>query len=450
MRSNRTDYEDTDEEFSDSESEEEEEEEEEESKEADEVGNEYDLLALAKRRMAAIAPVSPDEQEEDSSSEEEDSSDSEEESDEDGNEPHVSQANYLQEAVDNKTSSGFSPSNAGPLQYSFLEEAMKKKSSPLPKIWTGRRSSKPHLPGEEGMKTSPQGPSSTRRKRQENAELWALLSQTQSRLEATKDLVEAIEKEDREKDVDGGDDEVENTSDEGEPTSSKTKTEPHEDEKKQEEEEIQKRDFQQENRELWDLLIESKRRLEEAEKARQEAEEEKRRPKEKKSQKEENPYAKIDTIPDEPFSDKLDEAALTQKDLLLAMAVAEEAARSGRDSFLTPDREILRERDMDSFAFLKEDREKEQQAKLAMTTNEDAEAEAAKQQSSRKLLAQHRAYLRESFTELLSGVPRLPIRNEKEEQQERNRLRALTGTLAGRWKAFRMQSEQVDGSSKQI
>jgi len=63
-----------------------------------------------------------------------------------------------------------------------------------------------------------------------------------------------------------------------------------------------------------------------------------------------NPYKDLQNLPD--TEEENSDNNLTQKDLLMAMAVAEEAARSGSVYFVTPSKDVLRSRDASSFEFL--------------------------------------------------------------------------------------------------
>lgn len=93
-----------------------------------------------------------------------------------------------------------------------------------------------------------------------------------------------------------------------------------------------RRGLLRENHELQALLKISKKRLslnaEEELKRKEEAKNNKdeTKPKEKM----ENPYKEIENLPDEVPADNDDELTLTQKELLIAMAVAEEAASRER------------------------------------------------------------------------------------------------------------------------
>jgi hypothetical protein len=242
-------------------------------------------------------------------------------------------------------------------------------------------------------------PSPIRRERDENAELWALLRQSQSRVAETKDLViddDSDEEEDGEA-PSAGDDSPKATVAFGhvEPASAVTT----------DEDEESKRNFKQENAELWELLAKSKSRLEEAalqkmKDAEKAAAADEAAPPTKR---EENPYKDLQSLPDE-VPDESDEAALTQKELLLAMAVAEEAARSGKEIFATPSKEELRTRDIDSFEFLKK-------------------------------------------KEILPAIPETPIgNNAKEEERERSRLAFLSQKLSQRWTSFRQRVNEIDQS----
>lgn len=234
-----------------------------------------------------------------------------------------------------------------------------------------------------------------RRQRDENAELWALLQQSKFRIQSTRNLV--IE----ESDIDESETGVteDETSVDGEakpePSDSVVKT----DEQRREEE--RQRKFQKENRELWELLQKSKNRLEEAAKAKiKEAAKAATADVPVPVARIENPYKDIDTVPDEAES----EDALTQKELLLAMAVAEEAARSGKEVFETPSKAELRNRDINSFDFIKKE---------------------------------------------LAKVPETPIGNDaKEEERERNRLALLTQALSNRWTSFRTRVGDLDISQR--
>jgi hypothetical protein len=201
------------------------------------------------------------------------------------------------------------------------------------------------------------------------------LQQSKFRIQSTRNLV--IE----ESDIDESETGVteDETSVDGEakpePSDSVVKT----DEQRREEE--RQRKFQKENRELWELLQKSKNRLEEAAKAKiKEAAKAATAEVPVPVARIENPYKDIEHA-DEAES----EDALTQKELLLAMAVAEEAARSGKEVFETPSKAELRNRDINSFDFIKKE---------------------------------------------LAKVPETPIGNDaKEEERERNRLALLTRSL---------------------
>ena len=236
------------------------------------------------------------------------------------------------------------------------------------------------------------------RHRDENAELWDLLRQSKNRIQSTRNIIveeSDIDESERSAGVAVEDDE---SADEGmSPLTRGVKT----DQDLREEE--RQRKFQKENRELWELLQKSKNRLEEAAKAKM-----------KEASKAaaaadmpppavtriENPYKDIDTVPDEAET----EDALTQKELLMAMAVAEEAARSGKECFETPCREELRTRDIRSFDFLKKE---------------------------------------------FGQVPETPIGNDaKEEERERDRFTMLTQALSSQWTSFRAAVGDLDISQR--
>lgn len=154
-----------------------------------------------------------------------------------------------------------------------------------------------------------------RLQREENAELWELLRQSKARIEQQNNASFCLKNENSTK-----------------------------------REEIE-HNFEQENRELFDLLQQSKRRLDDAV---SKAEEKAAKDKEKA-----NPYMDLHILPEIGEDEEILETDLTTKELLTAMAVAEEAARSGKDNFETPTKDVLRSRDYSSFAFLKEDEENE-------------------------------------------------------------------------------------------
>mmetsp|Transcript_17555 Transcript_17555/g.26599 ORF Transcript_17555/g.26599 Transcript_17555/m.26599 type:complete len:406 (-) Transcript_17555:10-1227(-) len=226
-----------------------------------------------------------------------------------------------------------------------------------------------------------------RRQRDENAELWELLRHSQNRVAETKDLVDKVEKAEQTEsgeDSDGELDVKENTEstpaarDSLEVTDSDAKENSPkfqmEDEKKSEDE--VERDFEEENRELFELLQQSKLRLEEAARKKEE-EAEKEAAADERIDVKENPYMDLDNLPDAP-EDKTDDEDLTQKELLIAMAVAEEAARSGTGNFVTPPKEVLRSRDLASFEFLKEEEENACTSPSEAQTSEDITVEEEK------------------------------------------------------------------------
>jgi len=192
-----------------------------------------------------------------------------------------------------------------------------------------------------------------RRERDENAELWALLRHSQRRLTETQSLVENIEKTKAELNYDDSDEETNDNENDDHaenisPAPVSNSTLEFQDEKKCEDE--VERDFEKENQELFELLQKSKRRLDEA--ARKKAEEAERKATAEEAKR--NPYKDLQNI-----SDSIDdngENDLTQKDLLIAMAVAEEAARSGNPYFVTPSKEDLRSRNVNSFQYLIKER----------------------------------------------------------------------------------------------
>jgi hypothetical protein len=237
-----------------------------------------------------------------------------------------------------------------------------------------------------------------RRQRDENAELWDLLRQSKSRIQSTRNIiVEDSDVEESEQSADVAVKGDESVDDGVSPLTQVFKT----DQDLREEE--RKRKFQKENRELWELLQKSKNRLEEAAKAKMKeaakaaaADDVLPQPVARIG----NPYKEIDAVPDEADS----EDALTQKELLLAMAVAEEAARSGKECFETPSRAELRTRDIRSFDFI----EKE-----------------------------------------FGQVPETPIGNDaKEEERERNRFTMLTEALSSQWASFRVAVGDLDISQR--
>lgn len=236
-----------------------------------------------------------------------------------------------------------------------------------------------------------------RRQRDENAELWALLQQSKFRIQSTRNLV--IQESDIDESETGAVEDETSVDDEV----AKPETSPgvvKTDEQRREEE--RQRKFQKENRELWELLQKSKNRLEEAAKAKiKEAAKAAAADVVVPAARIENPYKDIDAVPDEAES----EDALTQKELLLAMAVAEEAARSGKEVFETPSKAELRNRDINSFDFIKKE---------------------------------------------MAKVPETPIGNDaKEEERERNRLALLTQALSNKWTSFRARVGDLDISQRQ-
>lgn len=154
-----------------------------------------------------------------------------------------------------------------------------------------------------------------RKQQEENAELWELLRQSKARIEDQQS--KSMENEEKHSKV--NENEIEQT-------------------------------FEQENRELFDLLQQSKKRLDDAV---SKAEKEKVANDKVKA----NPYMDLQILPEIGEDEVISGADLTTKELLTAMAVAEEAARSGKDIFETPAREVLQSRDYTSFAFLKEENE---------------------------------------------------------------------------------------------
>ena len=235
----------------------------------------------------------------------------------------------------------------------------------------------------------------TRRQRDENAELWDLLRQSKHRIQSTRNLIVEESDSHLSMNLSTEEDDIAPQGVQATPGVAKTKEELRDEERK--------RKFQNENRELWILLQKSKNRLEEAAKA-------KMREASKAEAANvvtpapivriENPYKEIDAVPDEAES----EDALTQKELLLAMAVAEEASRSGKECFATPSRAELRTRDIRSFEFIKKE---------------------------------------------FGEVPETPIGNdEKEEERERNRFTMLTQTLSNQWASFRVQLGDLDISQR--
>jgi len=209
----------------------------------------------------------------------------------------------------------------------------------------------------------PEGENQTsirRRQRDENAELWALLRHSQRRL-ISKPLVEAEKAVSRDVDSDIDSDSDEETGENDNPVKVSPTEESNtafnfQDEKKCEDE--VERDFEKENEELFELLQKSKQRLEDS--ARKKAEEaEKEAAADTGRRLTKNPYKDLQNLPDAEEENNENKSNLTQKDLLIAMAVAEEASRSGSVYFVTPAKDVLRSRDMSSFGFLIEDEDEQ-------------------------------------------------------------------------------------------
>ncbi|KAI2507196.1 hypothetical protein MHU86_7262 [Fragilaria crotonensis] len=237
-----------------------------------------------------------------------------------------------------------------------------------------------------------------RRQRDENAELWDLLRQSKSRIQSTRNIiVEDSDVDESERSTGAAAEEDESADDGVAPLTQVFKS----DQDLREEE--RKRKFQKENRELWELLQKSKNRLEEAAKAKMKEAAKAAAANDVTPQpvaRIENPYKEIDAVPDEAES----EDALTQKELLLAMAVAEEAARSGKECFETPSKAELRTRDIRSFDFIQKE---------------------------------------------FGLVPETPIGNDaKEEERERNRFAKLSEALSSQWASFRVAVGDLDISQR--
>eukprot|EP00545_Synedropsis_sp_CCMP1620_P007181 CAMPEP_0119012050 /NCGR_PEP_ID=MMETSP1176-20130426/6047_1 /TAXON_ID=265551 /ORGANISM="Synedropsis recta cf, Strain CCMP1620" /LENGTH=437 /DNA_ID=CAMNT_0006964951 /DNA_START=71 /DNA_END=1384 /DNA_ORIENTATION=- len=253
-----------------------------------------------------------------------------------------------------------------------------------------------------------EGASPTRRERDENAELWALLRESQTRVAETKDMVVVADDDDSDSEDEDGATPEPSSAVESEAVTDDVVDSTADGMTEEENLEESKRNFEKENQELWELLAKSKCRLEEAalqkmREAEKAAAADEDLPPRRKSVVDENPYKDIDVLPDEATSGESEEA-LTQKELLLAMAVAEEAARSGKEIFETPSKEELRTRDIESFEFLKTDQ----------PTN-------------------------------LPEIPEAPIGNDAmEEERERNRFATLSQSLSTRWTAFRQRVNEID------
>jgi len=172
-----------------------------------------------------------------------------------------------------------------------------------------------------------------RKQREENAALWELLRQSKARLEKKK----------QQEDNNSEDDD--NSSDDEEEVDDDDDTE---------KDGIVEENFEHEYRELFNLLQQSKKRLDDAVRK----EEEKAANDKGKAT---NPYMDLHILPEINEDEEIKDADLTTKELLTAMAVAEEAARSGKDSFETPTKEILRSRDYNSFEFLMEEEEEKKE-----------------------------------------------------------------------------------------
>mmetsp|Transcript_32559 Transcript_32559/g.49082 ORF Transcript_32559/g.49082 Transcript_32559/m.49082 type:complete len:329 (-) Transcript_32559:188-1174(-) len=200
----------------------------------------------------------------------------------------------------------------------FGKQPLKSTESKEPTVKRGisRAASASHLFSTKARNNDGSPMSHLRRlQREENAELWELLRQSKARIEQQNNASLSLKKEDATK-----------------------------------REEIEQ-SFEQENLELFDLLQQSKRRLVDAV---SKAEEKAAKDKELA-----NPYMDLRILPEIGEDEEISETDLTTKELLTAMAVAEEAARFGKDSFETPTKDVLRSRDYSSFAFLKEDKENE-------------------------------------------------------------------------------------------
>ena len=244
-----------------------------------------------------------------------------------------------------------------------------------------------------------------RKERDENAELWALLRQSKTRIEETKNLVPDIDDTVDEDEEEGNEDNNEDYGTKKGKELPSQVTGGHEDEKK--DEESSRRNFQKENEELWELLVQSKRRLEEA--ALQKAKQAEQAAAADESSTfdalKKNPYQEINKLPDQPT---VDENELSMKELLIAMAAAEEAARSGSETFVSPPKEILRNRDLDSFEFLKAESQKEQQSKQPLKQ------------------------------------PPKPLSGPEEIAREQSRFRLLRKTLANKWSDFKKRTKDID------
>lgn len=411
----------------------EEEEEEVPAAKAEEVDmdDDYALLAMAKQRMAdqqakqkeleqkeqeRLAALESEEEDDDNDEGDGVTSDDNEDIVEGEKEKEAEQAIVANDDDDNLDDEEMGDESFTiEIEEEFGDEPHPNAPDPTPKSSASSPSKRPSSSG------GGQRESFRRQMRDENAELWALLHQSKSRLEETKSLVAAVEERDKENvDTDDEDEDSEKpaATAEGEQQrsagsvkkvdheSSSLQPIPDADEEQQDEkkdEETQKRNFQRENQELWELLHQSKRRLEEAavQKVKQ-AEKAAEADSQAVSKRDLNPYKAIESLPDQED----DQDALTQKELLIAMAVAEEAARSGRDAFETPSRDVLRTTDIESFDFLKE---KQQKPK---------------------------------------PVPKTPIVTKTDQQTEENRFMALKNALSTRWNDFQERAKQIDDHNK--
>lgn len=234
-----------------------------------------------------------------------------------------------------------------------------------------------------------------RRQRDENAELWKLLRHSQNRVAETKSLVEKVENSEEFESA-SKESNLDNSCEDGSATSRNMNSSFQMEDEKKCEDDVE-RNFEQENRELFELLQQSKHRLEEAARKKVEDAEKEAAADELKGCAKINPYKDIKNLPDVP-EDKCSAGDLTQKELLIAMAVAEEAARSGRGEFVTPSKDVLRTRDLSSFDFLNEE------------TN--------------------------------VSTPQTPA--EIGLRQEQNQFRTLYKTLSTRWKEFKERAREID------
>mmetsp|Transcript_8073 Transcript_8073/g.12631 ORF Transcript_8073/g.12631 Transcript_8073/m.12631 type:complete len:336 (-) Transcript_8073:25-1032(-) len=220
-----------------------------------------------------------------------------------------------------------SPSSLSPSRRDLLStgNSVANMSKPTPSRGISRAASERRLPVPE---INDSNMTHLRRKqREENAELWELLRQSKARVEQQNNILE------KEAKTDSKTSKIEET-------------------------------FEQENRELFDLLQQSKKRLDDAV---SKAEQEKAANDKLKA----NPYMDLHILPEINEDEAITDADLTTKELLTAMAVAEEAALSGKDTFETPAKEVLRGRDYSSFSFLMEEEIDDQQSKETLLIQEE-------------------------------------------------------------------------------